>query len=237
MWAQSASAQAPPAFYMVQRIDEMLVGVDTIALDVVDRDHVAGTYFLVHALRPLPLVGYANYVVDCREPLRIAIQNAVMPSGRLEPDQPFVQPPRRSGRTDLAKLAFEPPHVLDGTAFVAAFTCQASGAPGRAAQIAAELAARGGPPDRRSLHCHMQPDSGQPARRVEVRYSAAENAVAVNGQWLSSGFLSGDEVVFGAGAQWRVNTRERRVRLVRDDGRQLFEGDCSTQPEPAVPAR
>jgi hypothetical protein len=83
----------------------------------------------------------------------------------------------------------------------------------------------------------MQPDSGQPARRVEVRYSAAENAVAVNGQWLSSGFLSGDEVVFGAGAQWRVNTRERRVRLVRDDGRQLFEGDCSTQPEPAVPAR
>ena len=231
MQAAPALAQAPPAFHMVQRIDEMLVGVDAIALDVVDRDHVAGTYFLVHALRPLPLVGYANYVVDCRTPQRIAIVNAVMPSGRLEPEQPFVQPPRRSGRTDLATLRFETPHVLDGTAFVAAFSCEASGAPGRAAQIAAGLAARGGPPDRRSLYCHMQPDSGRPARQVEVRYSTVENAVAVNGQWLSSGFLSGDEVVFGAGAQWRVDTRTQRVRLVRDDGQQLFEGTCDTRPE------
>lgn len=222
---------------MVQHIDDMLVGVDAIALDVVDRDHVAGTYFLVNAQRPTPLVGYANYVVDCRAPQRIAILNSVMPSGRLEPDQPFVQPPRRSGRTDLASLAFGPTHVLDGTAFVAAFSCEASGAPGRAAQIAADLVARGGPADRRSLFCRMQPDSGQPARRVEVRYSTSENAVAVNGQWLSSGFLSGDEVVFGAGAQWRVDTRKRQARLVRDDGSQLFEGDCDSRPDAAPPVR
>ncbi|WP_326535013.1 hypothetical protein [Pseudorhodoferax sp.] len=236
--ALAAGAQpALPAFHMVQRIDDMLVGVDAIALDVVDRNHVAGTYFLVNAQRPAPLVGYANYVVDCRAPQRMAILNAVMPSGRLEADQPFVQPPRRSGRIDPAGLAFAPTHVLDGTALVAAFSCDASSAPGRAAQIAAELAAHGGPADQRSLYCRMQPDSGQPARRVEVRYSAAENAVAANGQWLSSGFMSGDEVVFGTGAQWRVDTRKRRARLVRDDGRQLYEGDCDTRPEPAAPAR
>ncbi|KQP48636.1 hypothetical protein [Pseudorhodoferax sp. Leaf274] len=230
--ALSAAAQpAPASFHMVQRIDEMLVGVDAIALDVVDRHHVAGTYFLVHALRPSPLVGYANYVIDCRVPQRIAILSSVMPSGRLEPEQPFVQPPRRSGRIDPSSLAFEPTHVMDGTAFVASFSCDASGAPGRAAQIAAELAARGSPPDSRSLYCQMRPDAGQAARRAEVRYSAAENAVAVNGQWLSSGFVAGDEVVFGTGAQWRVDTRKRQARLLRDDGRQLFQGECQTSPE------
>jgi hypothetical protein len=224
--------QAP--FHMVQRIDDMLVGVDAIALDVVDRDHVAGTYFLVHAQRPTPLVGYANYVVDCREPQRIAIVNAVMPSGRLEPEQPFVQPPRRSGRTDLSQLVFEPAHVMDGTALVAAFSCEASGAPGRAAQIAAQLVAHGGPRDMRRLYCQMRPDSGRPVRSVEVRYSPGEKAVAVHGQWLSSGFLSGDEVVFGAGAQWRVDTRRQRVRLMRDNGKQLFEGPCDTRPPAEV---
>jgi hypothetical protein len=228
--ALAAAQPVPATFHMVQRIDEMLVGVDAIALDVVDRDHVAGTYFLVHALRPAPLVGYANYVIDCRTPQRIAILNSVMPSGRLEPEQPFVQPPRRSGRTDLASLVFEPVHTMDGTALVAQFSCEASGAPGRAAQIAAELAARGSPPDSRSLYCRMQPDAGQAERRVEVRYSVAENAVAVNGQWLSSGFVAGDEVVFGTGAQWRVDTRKRQARLLRDNGRQLFKGDCDTRP-------
>ncbi|MFT3719403.1 hypothetical protein [Pseudorhodoferax sp.] len=233
--ATAPRAQQPP-FHLVQRIDEMLVGVDAIALDVVDRDHVAGTYFLVNAHRPAPLVGYANYVVDCREPRRIAILSSVMPSGRLEPEQPFAQPPRRSGAIDPAGLAFGAVHVMDGTAFVAAFTCRASSAPGRAAQIAAELAAHGGPADGASLYCTMQPDSGRPPRRVEVRWSVAEQAVAVNGQWLSSGFLAGDEVVFGTGAQWRVDRRKRTARLVRDDGRQLFKGDCDTRPDAAAAA-
>lgn len=233
----AAAQTAPATFHMVQRIDEMLVGVDAIALDVVDRHHVAGTYFLVHALRPSPLVGYANYVIDCRAPYRIAILESVMPSGRLEPDRPFAQPPRRSGRTDTTDLRFAPVHTMDGTAFVAAFSCDASGAPGRAAQIASELAARGGPPDSRSLYCHLQPDSGSQARLTEVRYSAEEGAVAVNGQWLSSGFVTGDEVVFGTGAQWRVDTRKRLARLLRDDGVELFSGACDDRAGPAAAAR
>lgn len=233
----AVAQQAPASFHMVQRIDDMLVGVDAVALDVVDGNHVAGTYFLVHAQRPSPLAGYANYVVDCRAPVRLAVLGSAMPSGRLEADQPFVQPPRRSGRTDLSSLRFEPTHVLDGTAFVAAFSCEASRSPGRAARIAAELAAQGGPEDRRSLYCQMQPDSGKAVRRAEVRYSAADNAVAVNGQWLSSGFLAGQEVVFGTGAQWRVDLRTQRARLVRDDGVVLFEGACDSRPDAASAGR
>lgn len=222
---------------MVQRIDEMLVGVDAIALDVVDRHHVAGTYFLVHAQKPSPLAGYVNYVVDCREPHRIAILSSAMPSGRLDPEQPFAQPPRRSGRTDLVGLRFDATHVLDGTALVAAFSCDASRAPGRAAQIAALLAANGGPQDSRRLYCQLQPDAGRAPRGVEVRWSTAENAVAVNGQWLSSGFVAGEEVVFGVGAQWRVDTRALRARLLRDDGHELFVGDCAPHADSMVRQR
>lgn len=233
--ASAQPAQPPQAFQRVQRIDEILVGVDQISLDVVDRDHVAGTYFLVHADRPSPLIGYANYVVDCREPRQLAVLSSVMPSGRLEPDTPFEQPARRSGQIDVRQLTFSAVHVLDGTFFVAAFSCQASSAPGRARQIAAELVARGGPADLTSLYCELRPDSDRPPRRVEVRFSPAENAVAVNGQWLSSGFLAGDEVVFGAGAQWRVSRKARTARLVRDNGQVLFKGTCDTRPD-AAPA-
>ncbi|KQP20508.1 hypothetical protein ASF43_27130 [Pseudorhodoferax sp. Leaf267] len=233
--AQPATPQQP--FHLVQRIDEMLVGVDAISLDVVGRDHVAGTYFLVHARKPSPMVGYANYVVDCRTPRRIAILSSFMPSGRLEENTPFVQPPRRSGRLDVTQLTFGDVHVMDGTAFVADFTCAASAAPGRAAHIAQELVRNGGPADSASLYCDMRPDSGKPARRVQVRYSPSENAVAVNGQWLSSGFLVNHEVVFGAGAQWRLDRGKRTVRLVRDNGKLLFTGSCDTQPDAAAAAR
>ncbi len=232
----AALAQAAPPFHLVQRIDEMLVGVDTIALDVVGRDHVAGTYFLVHARKPAPMIGYANYVVDCREPRRLAVLSSVMPSGRLEPETPFLQPPRRTGQIDVAQLSFGAVHVMDGTAFVAAFSCQASSSPGRAAQIARELVEQGGPADTQSLYCDMQPDSGKSPRRVEVRFSPADDVVAVNGRWLSSGFLVKDEVVFGAGAQWRIDRRKLTARLVRDNGKQLYKGSCDTRPPPAEPA-
>jgi hypothetical protein len=213
-----AFAQQAP-FHLVQRIDEMLVGVDAISLDIVGRDHVAGTYFLVHAKKPSPIVGYANYVVDCRTPKRMAILSSFMPSGRLEENTPFVQPARRSGQIDVTRLSFADVHVMDGTAFVADYTCQTSAAPGRAAQIAQNLVQHGGPADTTSLYCDMRPDAGRQTRRVEVRFSAAENAVAANGQWLSSGFLDKDE-----------------VRLVRDNGRVLFTGACDTMRPDAVPA-
>lgn len=228
--AVAGAAAAPPTFHLVQRIDETLVGVDAVALDVLDRDHVAGTYFLVHARQPTPLIGYANVVADCRTPLRLATVNAVMPSGRLEPATPFAQPPRRSGAVDPAALQFAPVLVMDGSRMVAEFLCRTSSAPGRARQIAQELAERGGPPDSSSLYCELQPDAGGTPRRVEVRFSPAEDVVAVNGQWLSSGFLTGDEVVFGSGAQWRIDRGSRTARLVRDDGVVLHTGRCDTRP-------
>ncbi len=234
-----ASGQLPlhKPFHLVQKIDETLVGVDSISLDILGRDHVAGTYFLVHARQPSPIIGYANFVVDCREPLRMATVSASMPSGRLEPETPFAQPPRRTGQLDLEKLNFVPVHVLDGTRFVAEFACGASSQPGRAAQLAARLVETGGPPDTASLYCDMQSDSGSMLRRgVEVRYSVAEDVVAVNGQWLSSGFVTDDEIVFGAGAQWRVSRRGGGARLVRDNGAVLFTGECSVRPPAARPA-
>lgn len=231
--AGAEPAPPPPAFHLVQRIDEVLVGVDAISLSVAGRDHVAGTYFLVHALRPSPMIGYANYVVDCRTPRRMAILSSFMPSGRLEENTPFVQPARRSGQLDMTGLQFADVHVMDGTAFVADFSCQASSTPGRAGQIAQDLVQRGGPADSTSLYCDMRPDSGKPVRRVEVRYSQAENAVAVNGQWLSSAFTAQNEVVFGAGAQWRLDLRKRSIRLVRDNGKLLFTGACDSRPDAA----
>ena len=228
--AAMAQSAAPASFHLVQRIDETLVGVDPVALDVLGRDHVAGTYFLVHAKQPTPLIGYANYVVDCRPPLRIATVNAVMPSGRLEPATPFEQPPRRTGAVDLTVLRFTPVQVMDGTRMVAEFSCRASSAPGRARQIAQELAEQGGPPDSTRLYCALQPDAGGTPRPVEVRFSPAEDVVAVNGQWLSSGFLVGDEVVFGSGAQWRIDRGTRVARLVRDDGVVLHTGSCDSRP-------
>ncbi len=226
----AAQPAMPASFQFVQRIDQTLVGVDMVALDVLSRDHVAGTYFLVHAKQPTPLIGYANVVADCREPLRIAVVNAVMPSGRLEPATPFEQPPRRSGAIDVGKLQFTSAHVMDGTRMVAEFICRASSAPGRARQIAQELNDQGGPADATRLYCDLQPDGGGAPRRVEVRYSPSEDVVAVNGQWLSSGFLVGDEVVFGSGAQWRIDRGTRVARLVRDDGVVLHTGSCDTRP-------
>lgn len=226
----AAQPAAPASFHLVQRIDETLVGVDNISLDVLGRNHVAGTYFLVHAKQPAPLIGYANYVVDCREPVSIAVANAVMPSGRLEPATPFVQPPRRSGAIDVDKLQFSPVHVMDGTRMVAEFSCRTSSAPGRARQIAQELAERGGPADSQRLYCDLRPDAGAAPRRVEVRFSPVEDVVAVNGQWLSSGFLVGEEIVFGTGAQWRIDRSLRQARLVRDDGVVLHTGGCDARP-------
>ena len=228
--AQQRTPPAPPPFHLVQRVDEMLVGVDSVAMAILDRDHVAGTYFLINARKPSPIAGYANYVVDCREPMRMATTSSAMPSGSLEPETPFLQPPRRNGGLDVNSLRYEPVHVLDGTRFVAEFACRVTNQFGRAAQIARQLYESGGPKDLARIYCDLRSDSGKQREGVEVRYSEEENVVAVNGQWLSSGFLSGDEIVFGTGAQWRVDRKEQTARLVRDDGTRLLTVACDTRP-------
>ncbi|WP_394787944.1 hypothetical protein [Rhodoferax sp.] len=217
---------------IVQRIDDVLVGVDAVSLEILGRRHVAGTYFLINLHQPSPVAGYADFVVDCQGPLRIATLASTLPSASLQPEIPPLQ--RRASALDLDKLEFAPVHMLDGTWLVAEFTCRSTSQPGRARQIARQLLEQGGPPDMRTLFCDLQADgSNQVRRNVEVRFSISDDAVVVNQQWLSSGFVTDTEVVFGSGAQWVVDLVEgrqaSRARLLGSGGALLFYGACDAR--------
>ena len=229
-WAEpAANLPASKDMQIVQRIDDVLVGVDAVSLQIVDRSHVSGTYFLINLHQPSPVAGNADFVVDCQGPLRIATLESSLPSGSLKTETPPLQ--RRSGPLDMAQLVFAPVHMLDGTWLVAEFACRSSSQPGRARQIARQLLEQGGPPDTRTLYCDLRADGSTQVRRgVELRFSEQEDAVAVNRQWLSSGFVDDKEVVFGSGAQWIVDRQASRARLVAPGGEVLYAGHCDSRP-------
>jgi hypothetical protein len=188
---------------------------------------VAGSYFLINLHRPSPLVGTAEFVADCQSPLRLATLASSLPSAVLQPQPPVLQ--RRATALDIDSLTFTPVHMLDGSWMVAEFACRSTSQPGQARQIAQALREHGGPPDMASLWCDLQADgSTQTRRSAEVRFSVLDDAVAVNTQWLSSGFVGSAEVVFGSGAQWVVDRQARRARLLGAGGVLLFQGACSS---------
>ncbi|BDT69146.1 hypothetical protein os1_33350 [Comamonadaceae bacterium OS-1] len=227
-WAAS-DVPASKDMQIVQRIDDVLVGVDAVSLAIIDRRHVAGSYFLINLHQPSPVAGTAEFVADCQGPLRLATLASSLPSGSIKPETPLLQ--RRATALDIASLTFNPVHMLDGSWMVAEFACRSSSQPGRARQIAQELLEKGGPPDLRSLWCDLQADGSTQTRRgAEVRFSASDDAVAVQTQWLSSGFVSDTEVVFGSGAQWIVDRQPSRARLLGAGGTLLFTGACSSVP-------
>ena len=230
-WA-APDSPASKDMQIVQRIDDVLVGVDAVSLAIIDRRHVAGSYFLINLHQPSPVAGTAEFVADCQSPLRLATLVSSLPSGSIKPETPLLQ--RRATALDIASLVFAPVHMLDGSWMVAEFACRSSSQPGRARQIAQELLEKGGPPDQLRLWCDLQPNGSKQTRRsAEVRYSASDNAVAVQTQWLSSGFVSDTEVVFGSGAQWIVDRQPSRARLLGPGGARLFMGACrSTPPAP-----
>lgn len=214
---------------IVQRIDNVLVGVDAVSLAIIDRRYVAGSYFLINLHRPSPLAGTAEFVADCQSPLRLATLASSLPSGALQPETPRSQ--RRATALDIDSLSFTPVHMLNGSWMVAEFACRSTRQYGRARQIALELLEKGGPPDMRRLWCDLQADgSTQTRRNAEVRYSEADDAVAVQTQWLSSGFVRDTEVVFGSGAQWIVDRQPSQARLVGAGGTKLFVGACRSAP-------
>ena len=229
-----ATPEAPSSkdLQIVQRIDNVLVGVDAVSLEIISRRHVAGSYFLINLRQPSPVAGTAEFVADCQDPLRLATLASSLPSGSIKAEVPLLQ--RRATALDIDSLTFKPVHMLDGSWMVAEFACRSTSQPGRARQIALELLEKGGPPDQRSLWCDLQADGSTQTRRgAEVRYSASDDAVAVQTQWLSSGFVSDTEVVFGSGAQWIVDRQPSRARLVAAGGALLFSGACtSVQPRP-----
>jgi len=228
----SAHAQNPGSdIQIVQRIDNILIGVDTVSLEVVDAKHVTGNYFLINIKQPHPMAGHANFVVKCQSPPQMATLASTLPSASLDTqDKPVVPPQRRAGSIDVAQLAFKPVHMLDGTWMAAEFACRSSSSPGNAASIAQQLLAKGGPPDLRTLYCDLKSQTtNQVSKGVEVRYTEADDAVAVNRQWLSSGYVTNTGLVFGNGAQWVIDRNGREARLVAPDGQVLARGPCDAR--------
>lgn len=217
----AAMACAAPAqwasnrgYQLLQRIDDVLFGVDNLSLQILDRTHVAGTLLEINVHRPYPVRSRMAFVADCGTPMRLAI---------------------RSGDTSaapvLGQLEFADLSWLDGSWAAAEFACESTRQPGRAAQLAREMFEHGGPPDAEVLYCELQPDGSTEVRKdVEVRFSPSANAVSVNRQWLSSGSVTGDEVRFGANSVWRINRQALDVRRTTAGGEMLFSGRCERRP-------
>lgn len=204
-------------YQLLQRVDDVLFGVDNLSLEILDRQHVAGTLVRINAQQPAPVRGSYGFVADCGKPLRLAIV-----------------PSHATARAALDTLEFADAALLDGSWAAAEFACESTRQPGRASQLAREIYERGGPPDMQTVYCDMQPDGSDAVRSgVEVRYSAQANAVAVNRQWLSSGAVTDDEVRFGANSKWRINRQALDIRRTAASGEMLFSGLCDRR----APAR
>ena len=207
-------------YQLLQRVDDVLFGVDNLSLAILDNRYVAGTLVRVNVHQPSPVRGFTDFVADCQKPLRFALR-----------------PPGGKTRIAPAQLEFSSAHVLDGSWFAAEFACEATRQPGRAARLAKDLFERGGPPDMQTVYCELQPDGSEQARPdVEVRFSETANSVAVNRQWLSSGEVTPEEVRFGSNSKWRIDRQALHVRRTGAGGEMLFSGTCDRR-APGAPPR
>ena len=197
-------------YQLLQRVDDVLFGVDNLSLQILDRTHVAGTLLHINAFKPAPVRSRVEFVADCGTPMRLAIR-----------------PGHAGTALELDKLEFAELSWLDGSWAAAEFACESTRQPGRAAQLAREMYERGGPPDTQVIYCDLQPDGSTEVRKgVEVRFSPSANAVSVNRQWLSSGSVTADEVRFGANSVWRINRQALDIRRSAPGGEMLFSGLC-----------
>jgi len=206
-------------YQLLQRVDDVLYGMDNLSLVVLDRRHVSGTLLRINVLQPTPIRGSTRFVADCDRPLRFA-----------------AVPATQQGRPQPERLEFVPAQILDGTWFAAEFACEVTRQPARAARLARDLYERGGPPDTQTIFCELQPDGSEQTRPgVEVSFSESADAVAVNRQWLSSGSVSTAEVRFGINSTWHVDRQALHVRRTAPSGEMLFSGACDRRRPP--PAR
>lgn len=207
-WANKSGYQ------LLQRVDDVLFGVDNLSLRILSQRYVAGTLLQLNVDRPYPVRSRVEFVADCRKPLRFAIR-----------------PGTASAEAAPESLEFSDAALLDGSWFAAEFACESTRQPASAARIARDLFEGGGPPDMQTIYCDLQPDGSQELRSgVEVRYSGSANAVAVNRQWLSSGSVTPEEVRFGANSKWRINRQALDVRRTAVHGEMLFSGQCDRRP-------
>lgn len=201
-------------YQLLQRVDDVLFGVDNLSLQILDRTHVAGTLLHINVDKPYPVRSRVAFVADCGKPMRLAIRSG-------DTGAPAV----------LESLEFADLSWLDGSWAAAEFACESTRQPGRAAQLARQMYERGGPPDMQTVYCDLQPDGSTEVRKgVQVRFSPSANAVAVNHQWLSSGSVTAEEVRFGANSVWRINRQALDIRRSAANGEMLFSGLCDSRP-------
>lgn len=215
-------------FQMVQRVDDVLYGVDSVSLQILDPRHVRGTFVRVSVEKPTPILGYSRFVADCRAPIRISLVSSSNLNGKTHPDGSPQYVEARAEPRPPEQMQYSSGDLLDGTRMVAEFACRATTQPGAAEKIADELYERGGPPDTVTIACDLLPDGGgRPVIGVEVRYSASAQAVAVNHQWLSSGIVKKNTIQFGSGRdKWTIDLRSMRAQLKRPDGDVRYSGAC-----------
>ena len=213
---------------LVQRVDDVLFGVDPISLAPLGNRHVSGVLVRVNASRPSPVLGYSHFVADCKKPLRMAIVATAQSPLDLAPQGSSARARYSAATTVVEAGVFSKANMLDGSWSVAEFACDSTQRPARASQIARELFERGGPGDMRTALCDLQTDGDLQTRQdVEVRFSDSEKVVAVNKQWLSSGRVTDTEISFGSGpARWRIDRAAAEASLVQSGGKVMFVGSC-----------
>lgn len=208
--AATAQWTSNRGYQLLQRVDDVLFGIDNLGLRILDRTHVAGTLLEINVLKPVPERNRIAFVADCGTPMRLAIRSGDTSAA------PVI------GQLEFAGLSW-----LDGTWAAAEFACESTRQPARAAELARAIFERGGPPDMQTVYCELQPDGSSEVRKgVEVRFSPSASVVAVNRQWLSSGSVTEDEVRFGANSVWRIDRRALDIRRTAPSGEMLFSGRC-----------
>ncbi len=219
---------------LVQRIDDVLYGVDPISLAIVDNHRISGVLVRVNVTQPSPPIGYTHFVADCRLPLRLVMLATAASPFDLTPQGASARARLASAAASLGSAAFEKAKMLDGSRSIAEFTCAASQRPARAVQIAKDLYENGGPSDMRSALCDLRPNGATLTREdVQVRFSDAEKVVSVNNQWMSTGTVTDTEISFGSGpARWRIDRNTAEASLVNSAGTVMFMGSCTAASKP-----
>lgn len=220
---------------LLQRIDDVLWGVDPISLAVVDRQHVSAILVRVNAHKPSPPLNYSHFVADCRGAMQLAVLSSAASPMDLTPEGASARARAQAAASALASgsAKFVKLHMLDGSRALAEFACAASQRPSQAAALAKEVLDNGGPRDMRAALCDLQPDGVFVTREdVTVRFSDSEKVVSVNHQWLSSGKVTDTEISFGSGsAKWRIDRNSAEASLIDSTGKILFAGSCVAQPK------
>ena len=229
----AASGKGP---LLLQRIDDVLYGVDPISLAIVDRHHVSGILVRVNASQPAAPLDYSHFVADCQGNMRVAKLAATASPMDLTAQGASARARVLAASAVVTATAEAPvklatSSMLDGSRAFAEFACAASQRPAQAALLAKDVLENGGPHDLRTALCDLQPDGVFVTREdVTVRFSDSEKVVSVNNQWLSSGKVTNAEITFGSGsAKWRIDRNSAEANLVDSTGKVIFSGSCVAQ--------